>query len=74
LNDIVESGGFRDDETAINQLCEASLVARINFDKTSSITNIPIVALTYETHFEESSRECINHRLVVDWKSIRSET
>ena len=32
LNDIFESRGFRDDETAINQLCEAwfKLVARIN--------------------------------------------
>jgi hypothetical protein len=69
LNDIVKSRGFRDDETAINQLCEAWLVGRINFD---SITNILIVALTYETHFEEGSSECINHRLVVNWKSIRS--
>ena len=31
LNDIFESRGLRDDETAINQLCGAWLVARINF-------------------------------------------
>jgi hypothetical protein len=56
LNDILESRGLRDDETAINQLCEAWLVARINFDNTS-ITNFLIAGLTYETHFEEGSRE-----------------
>jgi hypothetical protein len=38
LNDIVESRGCGDDETAINQLCETGLVERINFDKSSSIT------------------------------------
>jgi hypothetical protein len=72
LNDIVKSRGFRDDETAINQLqcVEAWLVARIHFDNTTSITNIPIVALTYETHFEKGGSECINHCLVVNWKSI----
>ena len=75
LNDIVESRGLRDDETAVNQLCEAWLVyvAKITFDKTSSITNVLIFGLTYETHFEEGSRKCIIHRLVVNWKSIRSE-
>ena len=49
------------------------LVARIDFDETLSITNIRIVGLTYETHFEEGSSECIIHRVVVDWKSIRSD-
>ena len=57
LNDIFESWGFRDDETAINQLCEAWLVARINFDGTSSITNVAIVGLTQETHLEEGGSE-----------------
>jgi hypothetical protein len=56
LNIIVESLGLRNDETAINQLCEAWLVARINFDNTS-ITNFLIAGLTNETHFEEGSRE-----------------
>jgi hypothetical protein len=79
LNDIVKSRGFRNDETAINQLQAAAewLAAsriNLNFDKISLITtNILIVALTYETHFEEGSSECINHRLVVNWKSISSD-
>jgi hypothetical protein len=32
-----------------------------------------IVGLTQETHFEEGSSEVIDHQLVVDWKSIRSD-
>lgn len=73
LNNIIERWGCRDDEAAINQLCKAWLVARINSDDISSITNVPIVGLTYETHFEEGSSECIIHRLVADCKSIRSD-
>ena len=57
LNVIVESRGLRDDKAAINQLCEAWLVASINFDDTSLITNVMIVSLTQETHFEEGSSE-----------------
>ena len=72
LNDIIESGGFRDDWTAISQLCEAWLMTRISFDHTSSITNVLIVALTNETHFEEGSTEWTGHQIVVDWKSIGS--
>ena len=41
---------------------ETWLVVRINFDKTSSITNVPILGLTNETHFEEGGSECIIHR------------
>ena len=50
-------------------------MTRINVDDhdISLITNVVIVGLTYETHFEEGSRECINHRLMVNWKSIRSD-
>ena len=67
LDFIVERRGFGDDETAINQLCrEAWLMARLNFNRTSSITNIPILGLTDETHFEEGCSECIIHRLVTD--------
>ena len=47
-------------------------MVRINFDETSSMSDIIIVGLTQETHFEEGSSECINHRCVVNWKSIRS--
>ena len=72
LDFIVERRRFGDDEAAISQLCEAWLVARINFDNSSLITDVVIIGLTYETHFGEGSRECINHRLVVDWKSIHS--
>ena len=70
LNDIVESRGFRDEETAINQLCEVSLVvARINFEDASSITNLRLL-LTQETHFDEGITELDVHPGVIDWKSL----
>ena len=37
------------------------------------MTNVLIVGLTQETHFEEGSSEWIDHQFVVDWKSIRSD-
>ena len=58
---------------SINYAREEWLVFRINFDDTSSIANLFIVGLTQETHFEEGSSERIDHQLVVDWKSIRSD-
>ena len=67
LNDIFERRGWRDDETAINQLCETQLVVKINFDETSSITDITIVGLTQETHFEEGSREWPCAFIIVRW-------
>jgi hypothetical protein len=74
LNDISERRGIRDEETAINQLCEVWLVARINFDDTtSSITNVTVMGLTQETHFEKGTRKFIIHQVVADWKSIRSD-
>ena len=50
-------------------------MAKINFDDhTLSITNVVIVGLAQETHFEESSSELKVHKFVVGWKSIRSDS
>ena len=72
LNFIIESRGLRDDWTTVNHLYGARLVARIKFD-ISSITNLMVLLLTQETHFEVGSSEWIYHQLVVDWKSICSD-
>ena len=61
LDFIITRHGLRDDWTAINHLCEAWLVARINFDDTSSITNVMIIGLTQETHSEEGISEFSRH-------------
>ena len=69
----VKSRGCRNDCAAINQLCdEASSVTRtwVNRDNISN-TNVFILGLAQEAHFEEGLSEWIDHQRLVNWKSIR---
>ena len=53
----LRAGGLGMTELQSVNCARRRLVARINFDGKSSITNILIVGLTYKTHFEEGSSE-----------------
>ena len=73
----LRAGGLGMTELQSVNCARAWLVAttRINFDDTSSITNL-ILGLTDVTHFEEGSTEFRDHQVMVDCNgndSIRSD-